>query len=100
MDAKDRALVGLGLALKARGYHFTTITPASHRRVNSRPGNELADTIEGVFGWSRPFRRSAIPQEIVELLAEAGALESRGDHVRSAVRLSSLGTQLFVHSAF
>jgi methylase of polypeptide subunit release factors len=100
MDARDRALVGLGRELKSRGYRFTTITPASHRRVNARPGNEATDTLAGVFGWSRPFRRNALPQVIVELLAEAGVLETQGALARSAVRFSSLGTQLFVHSAF
>jgi methylase of polypeptide subunit release factors len=100
MDTRDRALVGLGRELKARDYHFTTITPASHRRVNARPGNDVTDTLGGVFGWSRPFRRDALPQAIVELLAEAGVMETHGALARSAVRFSSLGTQLFVHSAF
>src|SRR5438874_2461698 len=100
MDARDRALVGLGRELNGRGYRFTTITPASHRRVNARPGNEVTDTLEGVFGWSRRFRREALPQVILELLAEAGVLQTEGKLARSAVRFSSLGTQLFVHSAF
>lgn len=100
MDAKDRALVALARELQSRNYRFTTITPASHRRVNSRPGHDVAASLAGVFGWSRPFRRSDLPVSIVELIAEAGALENCGELVRSSVRFSSLGTQLFVHSAF
>jgi len=33
-------------------------------------------------------------------LEQAGALERRGEHLRSAVRFSTLGDQLLVHSAF
>jgi methylase of polypeptide subunit release factors len=53
-----------------------------------------------VLGWSRPFRRGSIPQDIVELLAEARELEERDGLLRSKVRFSTLGRQLFIHSAF
>jgi SAM-dependent methyltransferase len=100
MDAADQALVALGRQLRARTYHFITITPLSHRRVNARPGNEVATSLAGVFGWSRPFHRNSLPADIVALLEAGGAVEQAGDLLRSRVRFSTLGEQLFLHSAF
>jgi methylase of polypeptide subunit release factors len=98
--ARDEALLSLGRELLARGYRFTTVTPATHQRVNSRPGNEIGTSLEAVFGWSRLFRRSSLPARITDLLEAAGELETCGGLLRSQVRFSSLGGQLFVHSAF
>jgi methylase of polypeptide subunit release factors len=100
MDEKDQALVALGRELQSRNYRFTTITPASHRRVNNRAGNEVATSLEGVLGWSRPFRRTSLPEQVVALLDDAGEMEASGSLLRSKVRFSTLGAQLFVHSAF
>jgi methylase of polypeptide subunit release factors len=100
MDSTDRALLALGRELQSRNYHFATITPASHRRVNDRPGNEVATSLEGVFGWSRPFRSTGLPEKIVALLHDAGEIDACGHLLRSTVRFSTLGAQLFVHSAF
>src|SRR5262245_60887781 len=100
MDAADQALVTLGRQLRARSYHFITITPASHHRVNERRGNEVATSLASVFGWSRPFHQSSLPTEIVALLETAGEVEQAGDLLRSKVRFSTLGAQLFLHSAF
>lgn len=99
MDEEDQALVMLGKELQARQYRFTTITPASHRRVNSR-AESTASPFERVFGWSRAFRPIELPQRIVALLEQSGELEADADLLRSKVRFSSLGDQLFVHSSF
>jgi methylase of polypeptide subunit release factors len=98
--ADDAALLRLAHALKERGYRFITVSPATHARVNSRPGNEWATGIEGVFGWSRPFRPEVLPAEIFALMRDAGAAVRDGDGWRSLVRLSTLEDQLFVHSAY
>ncbi len=90
-------LVRLGRLLQSSGYSFTTITPGSHLRVNRRAGNERARSVRDVFGWSRPFDPSLLPGGMVELLEEAGAITSDG---RSAVRFSTAGDLIFVHSAF
>ncbi len=95
----DRALVELGLALRDRGYRFTTVTPLSHRRVIAREQSGPA-SIEDVFGWSRAFRRGDLPDALLRRLAEAGALEASGTSLRSTVRFSTLDTQIFAHSAF
>jgi methylase of polypeptide subunit release factors len=99
VDLRDQALVALGKELQARNYRFTTITPASHSRVNNRPSG-TAPVLERVFGWSQPFRAIELPQDIVALLEQAGEVEADQDVLRSKVRFSSLGEQLFVHSAF
>jgi len=94
----DLALLNLGRFLKQSGYHFTAVTPSSHRIVNSRPHGPA--TLRDVFGWSRPFRQRDLAPEIVSLMAEAGVLQRNGSWLRSGVRFASLGRQLFVHSAF
>jgi methylase of polypeptide subunit release factors len=100
MEARDQALVALGEELQAAGYRFTTATPASHRRVNDRPENARAASLEAIFGWNRPFRRQDSPQRIVTLLEEAEELQVVEDCFRSKVRISTLADQLFVHSSF
>jgi release factor glutamine methyltransferase len=97
---RDAALVALGRLLQARGYRFTTVTPATHTRVNARPDNSVASTLEDIFGWSRPFSPDALPEEIVRALRTGDAIVGHGNLCRSAVRFSTLGTQIFMHSAF
>lgn len=99
LSGADRALVALGEELRRRNYRFTTVTPLSHARVNARAARAAA-TLADVFGWSRPFRERDLPAAMLTLLAEAGALDDTGNGLRSAVRFSTLGEQLFVHSAF
>jgi methylase of polypeptide subunit release factors len=86
--------------LLASGYRFTTITPSSHALVNARPWNRKARTLEGAFGWSRPFSKEMMPARLFELMEQAGVLERAGALWRSAVRFSTLDGDLFMHSAF
>jgi len=90
----------LGQWLRDSGYRFTTVTPATHARVNARAHSSLARSIEDVFGWSRPFRRELLPPNALGLLEAAGAIEAREDLWCSTVRYSTLGEDLYVHSAF
>jgi methylase of polypeptide subunit release factors len=99
MQARDAALLTLGRELLARNYRFITVTPATHHRVNSRPLS-TSSPLERVFGWSRPFREIELPADIVALLEQSNALTVENGWLRSKVRFSSLGDQLFVHSAF
>ena len=99
VNQQDRALINLGQALRERGYHFTTITPASHRRVVSRP-LRLNATLEDVFGWSRPFGERDIPGDLLTMLRGSGLLRNSKGRLSSCVRFSTLGDQLFAHSAF
>jgi SAM-dependent methyltransferase len=93
----DRALLSVGQHLLKQGYHFTTVSPASHGRVAARPFG--APTLRDIFGWSRPFESGDLAERILSDLRAAGALLEDGK-LRSAVRFSSLDDQLFAHSAF
>jgi len=96
----DSALLELGRLLQSSGYGFTTVTPATHGRVNARLENKWARDLAGVFGWSRPFRPDILPREIWKAAQVAGVLAPFENGFRSLVRFSGLSGQLFVHSAF
>ena len=96
----DEALLQLARALRETSYQFTTPTPATHARVNSRPENAQARDLAGVFGWSRPFDSNILPPEIWQLMQSAEVVEPSGNLWRSRVRFSSLHGELLVHSAF
>lgn len=95
----DRALLELGQELKAQKYRFTTVTPASHSRVNARPAADSC-SLRDILGWNRPFRRGDLPASVLAKLSDAGALDTSGTRLRSTVRYSTLGEQIFVHSGY
>jgi methylase of polypeptide subunit release factors len=99
MTPEQEALVRLGQWLQRFNYDFVTVTPDTHRRVTARPA-PAEPSVRDVFGWNRWFRERALPGEVLALLRDAGALESNGELLRSKVRFSTLGGQLFVHSSF
>lgn len=94
------ALLALGQQLRDIGYQFCTVTPLTQARVNGRPGNEWARDYAGVFGWSRPFTENLLPRPLFSHLQDAGVLVPYEDGWRCTVRLSTLGQQLFFHSAY
>jgi SAM-dependent methyltransferase len=94
------ALLKLGATLRQADYHFMTVTPSTHRRINGRPGNERAHDLRDVFGWSRPFAPDLLPGSVLTLMREAGVLAGEGDQLRSTVRASTLGELLLFHSAW
>jgi SAM-dependent methyltransferase len=96
----DAALLKLGAHLRDEGYTFTTVTPATHERVNRRPENARAESLRDVLGWSRPFGPGVLSEPVVELMDAAGVLVRDGGDWRSLVRFSSYDSELFVHSAF
>ncbi|MEK8090155.1 hypothetical protein, partial [Thermithiobacillus plumbiphilus] len=96
----ENKLLAIGRLLQAADYHFTCVTPETHRRVNAREAGRPARDLRDVFGWSRPFRPDIVPRDMWTLLETADLLEPVGELWRSRVRYSSLGGQLFVHSAF
>lgn len=98
--SQANALLALGHALTDARYRFITVTPATHRRINGRPGNERAHDLRGVFGWSRPFARDLLDPKILGLMQDAGVLASEGDLLRSSVRASTLGASIVFHSAY
>ncbi len=94
------ALRQLATWLQASHYRFTTVTPATHARINARPENIQAQSLTGIFGWSRPFTRILLPAEIFDPLREAGIVVAQGLLWRSQVRVSSLDGLLLFHSAY
>lgn len=94
------ALLALVEAVRQLGYSFTTVTPATHARVNARAGNTYARNLRDVLGWSRPFVRGVLSEDLVGLMREAGVLVEEGGVMRTTIRLSSLDDELFVHSAY
>lgn len=96
----DNALLRLGALLQDEGYCFTTVTPATHERVNRRPANARAECLRDVLGWSRPFGPGVLPDRVVELMDAVGVLHRHEAGWRSLVRFSSYDGELFVHSAF
>lgn len=97
--AARAALLRLARALRSGGYRFTTPTPATHARVNARPGNDWARSVEDVFGWSRPFRNGVLPPALHDAAHAAGVLVAAGEGWRASLRASTLNGQLFLHSA-
>ena len=94
-------LVFLGRWLHGQGYRFTTVTPATHARVNARASSARARDLRGVFGWSRPFAPALLPPGIMAALQQGGLLAAAPDGCfASTVRFSSIGELLFAHSAY
>jgi methylase of polypeptide subunit release factors len=98
--APGATLLALGQALKARGYHFTTVTPATHQRIHARDQARLAQDLAGVFGWNRPFESSLLEPELLRCMADAGVVGDRDGNLCSKVRASTLDGQLYWHSGF
>ncbi|MGQ0533781.1 MAG: methyltransferase [Caulobacteraceae bacterium] len=96
--ADERALASLLAVLKAREYNFITPTPATHARVVAR--RQQARDLRDVFGWSLPFSGEVVGSEFADLMLQAGILEQRGELFASTVRVSSLGDDLLLHSAY
>jgi len=96
----DDALFALLSLLKKRGYYFVAPTPATHARVVARAGRQKARCVEDVLGWSLPFEAGSVDGDTERLLNEANALVARDGMLRSLVRVSSQGDDLYLHSAF
>lgn len=100
MSDSDRALVELLGRLKALHYDFTTVTPATHQRVVSRPEKQQARDLRDVFGWSLPFTPDLLPSGLFPLLERAEILIPEATGFKSAVRVARIDNHLFIHSAF
>ena len=95
----DEQLAELLRHLKVAGYRFTTVTPATHAAVLARPAPANIG-LRDIFGWNRWFAAADLHPRLLRLLQSADALEVANGELRSKVRVASLGSQLFLHSAF
>ncbi len=98
--------------LAASNYSFITPTPLTHQRVLAHRAttqylqnlaakvSQQATTLRDIFGWTLPFEASQIRPDLLALMADIGILRSHGRLFSSAVRVSSIDDDLFVHSAF
>lgn len=100
MTAEDLALLQLLEKLKSADYRFVTPTPSSQARVLMRTPNGIASDLRDVFGWSRAFAPELLSESLLERLEASGMAESAGKLMKSRVRVSSLGRDLFLHSAY
>lgn len=98
--AADQALVSLLGYLREQDYHFITTTPLTHQRVYSRRQSLPAETLQDIFGWNLPFNKNNMPSALIALMDEAGILLNEMTLHRSALRVSSIGDTLFIHSGF
>jgi hypothetical protein len=97
---RDRVLVALLKTLKQQRYAFTTPTPATHNRVIARNGKFIAHDVRDALGWSLPFSRDILPDDLFNLIYDAGLLIQRGKLFVSRYRVSTLGEDLVLHSGF
>lgn len=99
LQEADRALLALGQELQDQGYRFVTVTPATHQRVIRRAESD-APLLQQLFGWNRPVPVADVPARLIGFLEMAEAADIQDGRLRSRVRYSSVGAQLFVHSGF
>jgi precorrin-6B methylase 2 len=99
-DSQDSALLALLEAARSSGYDFVTVTPETHRRVIERDNDAEARDLRDVFGWSRRFAESLLPDLFLQPLRQSGFLQREGDGWRSGLRISTLDESLFLHSAY
>ncbi|MES2740964.1 MAG: class I SAM-dependent methyltransferase [Pseudomonadota bacterium] len=92
-------LLLLGNALRDARYVHTTVTPATHARVNAR-ADEWATSLNDIFGWSRPFHAALVTPALLELMQRGEILQPWKDGWRSTVRLSTLDGGYYFHSAY
>lgn len=86
--------------LRESGYRFITPAPATHRLVLKHPQNRMARDVRGALGWSLPFTADVLPADVFESLQAAGGLEPHPLGYKARIRVSSLGDDLFIHSAY
>ena len=99
-EYKQQQLSLLLAYLKMQGYRFTTISPASHEKVNKRPENAMASDLKGIFGWNRSFNADVVEASLFDLMQSAKIVTQVENSWKSLLRVASLKEQLFLHSAY
>lgn len=93
------ALAAVLSRLEAAGYAFVTPTPGTHARIRRRRPAQRDDALRDIFGWSRPFQPELLDPELLDLLRIAEVVRPTPDGLTLAIRVSTVGARLFVHSA-
>ena len=97
---KQNPLTLLLAYLQRENYRFTTISPASHERVNNRPQNGMANNLTDIFGWNRSFKRESIDAKLFHIMQSANIAIEVEKGWRSQLRVSSINELLFLHSTY
>ena len=95
---KEDALLQLLAELRDLNYHFIAVTPATHARVLGRPRSQ--PTLRDIFGWNCTFGEHEIEPQLLALLRCSGFIDETDGHLRSRIRVASVGQDLFLHSGF
>jgi SAM-dependent methyltransferase len=93
------ALMAVLRHLQRAGYAFVMPTPGTHARVRKRRPATPDDTLRDIFGWSRPFSPELLDPALLDLLWLAGVVRRGPEGLSLAIRVSTVGERLFVHSA-
>lgn len=96
---RDAALLDLLQALGEADYRFVTPTKRTHALVRDRRRADSTDVLRDVFGWCRPFDPEQLPTAFVDLMRWSGLLQQSADGYRSRLQVSTVGGQLFAHTA-
>jgi methylase of polypeptide subunit release factors len=96
----NAALTDLLQQLARLKYRFSVPTPLTHQRVLARQRPKSEATLTDIFGWNKVFDLAAVPAAILAAMQQADVLRSVGHQYCSAVRIASLGDDLFLHSAY
>lgn len=101
--------------LAQQAYRFITVTPLTHDRFLAR-NTAAGKNMQEIFGWNMPFELAILSPQLRRVMLEAGLVQPvstnclADDHaeniaaknrmLKSSVRVSSLGDDLLLHSAF
>jgi methylase of polypeptide subunit release factors len=85
--------------IKNSGYKFITVTPKTHSLFLSRHAG-LANNLRDIFGWNLPFAIETLCPMVKGLMIEADLIILDAKPLRSKLRVASLGSDVFLHSAF
>jgi methylase of polypeptide subunit release factors len=92
-------LVELLTNVKNQGYKFITVTPRTHEYFLAKTHSQ-GKNLRDIFGWNLPFSDDALCPMLKRIMQDCNILEPCGDLLRSKLRISSLGNDLYLHSAF
>jgi methylase of polypeptide subunit release factors len=107
MSETRGALIELARELKRRNYHFTAVTPESHRRFFQKNGpiagsgkKHVPLLLTELFGWNRSVPQCEVDEGLRSLMLKADVWCEQDEFVTSAVRFASVDDQLYIHSSY
>lgn len=97
--SQAECLLDLLRMLADSDYRFTTTTPRTHQHViasRAAQGSDLRD----IFGWNLPFAENVVSPAMLALMHAAEILRPHVTGWQSRVRVATLGSHQFLHSAY